>query len=95
MALASLLMGEACPSDIAMTGELTLQGHVLPVGGIKVRAAQQTNASRQTVAREASLSHRRRKRAQSRGRDGVLNSSKGRGTSHVRRTPRPSENSYA
>ena len=35
VALASLLTGRAAKSNIAMTGELTLSGRVLPVGGIK------------------------------------------------------------
>jgi ATP-dependent Lon protease len=35
VALASLLTGKAVSSDLAMTGELTLRGKVLPVGGIK------------------------------------------------------------
>ena len=34
-ALASLLTGRRARSNIAMTGELTLSGQVLPVGGIK------------------------------------------------------------
>ena len=34
-ALASLLTGRAAKSNIAMTGELTLSGQVLPVGGVK------------------------------------------------------------
>jgi ATP-dependent Lon protease len=34
-ALASLLTGRSVRSDTAMTGELTLRGRVLPVGGIK------------------------------------------------------------
>lgn len=42
-ALASLLSGRAARHDIAMTGEVTLTGRVLPVGGIKekVLAARQ------------------------------------------------------
>ncbi len=34
-ALASLLLGRPTRSDLAMTGEITLRGQVLPVGGLK------------------------------------------------------------
>jgi ATP-dependent Lon protease len=34
-ALASMLTGKAVRNDVAMTGEITLRGNVLPVGGIK------------------------------------------------------------
>jgi ATP-dependent Lon protease len=43
MALVSLLTGRAIPGDTAMTGEISLRGLVLPVGGIKekmIAAAQ-------------------------------------------------------
>ena len=38
MALASLASGRPVASDVAMTGELTLTGQVLPVGGLKEKA---------------------------------------------------------
>jgi ATP-dependent Lon protease len=34
-ALASLLTGRAVRSTVGMTGEVTLQGRVLPIGGLK------------------------------------------------------------
>jgi ATP-dependent Lon protease len=34
-ALVSLLSGRSVRSDVGMTGEITLRGQVLPVGGIK------------------------------------------------------------
>ena len=34
-AILSLLTGKKVRPDVSMTGEITLRGHVLPVGGIK------------------------------------------------------------
>jgi ATP-dependent Lon protease len=47
LALASLLLGRPVRSDTAVTGEITLRGHILPVGGIrdKVLAAHRAGVS--------------------------------------------------
>ena len=37
-ALASLLTGRAVRHDVGMTGEITLQWRVLPIGGLKQKA---------------------------------------------------------
>lgn len=49
VALASLFTGRPARADTAMTGELTLRGLVLPVGGVKDKliAAYQAGEPRQ------------------------------------------------
>jgi len=41
-ALVSLLRGEPVRSIVAMTGEVTLQGRVLPIGGVNRRSWRRT-----------------------------------------------------
>jgi ATP-dependent Lon protease len=50
-ALMSLISGRPVRSDVAMTGELTLTGQVLPIGGLKEKAlAAQRNGIRVVIA---------------------------------------------
>jgi ATP-dependent Lon protease len=48
-ALASLLTGKTVRSDVAMTGEISLRGLVLPVGGIKEKVVAAVRAGLTTV----------------------------------------------
>jgi ATP-dependent Lon protease len=52
-ALASLVTGRAVRSDTAMTGEITLTGQVLPIGGLKEKAlaAQRAEIKRLVIPR--------------------------------------------
>jgi ATP-dependent Lon protease len=49
MALASLAMNKPVRSDRAMTGEISLRGLVLPVGGIKEKVLAALRAGIKTV----------------------------------------------
>lgn len=53
-ALASLILGKSVDSKLSMTGEITLSGHVMPVGGIKekVMAAQRSGIERIILPKE-------------------------------------------
>ncbi len=48
-ALASLITNRVVKSDVAMTGEITLRGRVLPVGGIKEKVLAARRAGLKTV----------------------------------------------
>jgi ATP-dependent Lon protease len=55
-ALASLLTGRSVRPEVAMTGEVTLQGRVLPIGGVK----QKVLAARAAGLTEVILPERNR-----------------------------------
>lgn len=48
-ALASALTGRAVRHDLAMTGEITLRGRVLPIGGLKEKAVAANRAGIHTI----------------------------------------------
>ena len=49
MAMASLFSGRPVRSDVGMTGEVTLRGRVLPVGGIKMKVLAGHRAGLTTI----------------------------------------------
>ena len=48
-ALASALTGRAVRHDIAMTGEITLRGRIMPIGGLKEKAVAANRAGIDTI----------------------------------------------
>ena len=48
-AMLSAITGQKVRADVAMTGEITLRGRVLPVGGLKEKTLAAKNAGMKTI----------------------------------------------
>ena len=72
VALVSLLTGRAVRADVGMTGEVTLQGRVLPVGGIKQKVLAAHRAGLTDVILPGAQRRRPRRRAAERARGRAL-----------------------
>ena len=48
-AMLSAITGQKVRADVAMTGEITLRGRVLPVGGLKEKTLAAKNAGIKTI----------------------------------------------
>ena len=48
-AMMSAITGQKARADVAMTGEITLRGRILPIGGLKEKLLAAKNAGIKTV----------------------------------------------
>ena len=72
-AIMSAVTGRKVRADLAMTGEITLRGRVLPIGGLKEKLLAAKNAGMKTVLVPAKMKEMLRKFQQRLQRDWKLN----------------------